>query len=157
MKSDKNLRFGPGVLMIAVLSSAIALTVWSAWSFLPIFRYRRFFHRSTSYYAQIADGCDTILAGHPVSSNDIVYLTPQAVARSAIRLSGDDSSLPNSIRQLSPDFVLVKSNFVSISIPPEREGGFGIIWKRSQMESNLWVLQADNEDEAKIVYREHKP
>ncbi len=112
-------------------------------------------HRSTGYYSQIAHACDSVYQQHPVSSNNIVRFTRLIVVPFRIRLSGNDPSLPRAIKQLNPDWVMVGTNFVSLGIPPERMGGFGVIWK--QLGQKQWALQADGDGVLTTVYQERRP
>jgi hypothetical protein len=117
--------------------------VWFEFPFIvPPFQYLLFVHRSHAYYLRIASACASVLDAHHVSSNDVVNWTPDATERFQLRLSGGDQSLPLIIRRLNPDFVLVGTNWVTISIPPEEGGGFGIIWTQSDEQTDHWDLQA---------------
>jgi hypothetical protein len=77
---------------------------------------------------------------------------------STLRLSPADPSLPRIIRKLHPDDILVWSNRVSVEIPPERMGGFSVIWEQDSLEAGHWLLEATFEGPVtKIVYNEAKP
>jgi hypothetical protein len=137
------------VVVILLLGFVLA---WLEFPFLvPPFQYLLFVHRSQNYYVHVGDACNYILAKNPVTSNDEVRLSRDATLHYAKRIFEDDPSVPGIIRRLSPEFVLIGTNWVSVSIPPERMGGFGIIWEQRGPQTNRWVLQA-GEDELTTVY-----
>jgi hypothetical protein len=105
-----------------------------------------------NYYTKIAQACDLILSEHPVTSNDVVRYSSHLISPFTKRIPGNDPSLPAIIVRLHPDLVLVKTNFVSIIIPPERMGGFGIIWQQNESFPGVWQLQADADGELETVY-----
>ena len=113
--------------------------------------YLRFMGRSTQYYSEIAAACDFVLRQYPVSSNDSPVLI-----QGALPISGSDVKLPEVIRSLHPDFLLVSSNSVYIWILPERMGGFGVIWEHDKMRPNHWTLQSNGDGLQKIVYEAAK-
>jgi hypothetical protein len=92
-----------------------------------------------------------------VTSNDSVRLTRNIISPFTRKLSGKDVSLPKIIRQLHPDFILVRSNSVSISVPPDRTGGFAVLWAPDERQTNLWRLEVGIEGEASTLYQETKP
>ncbi len=114
--------------------------------------YLRFMGRDIRYYSEVASACDLVLREHPVSSNDSVELYRGMFLPCTKRLSGRDVKLPKVIRSLRPDYLLVSSNRVYIWIPPERMGGFGVIWEQDEMRTNYWTLQSNGDGLQKTVY-----
>jgi hypothetical protein len=141
-----------GFVFAVVLLSGLAFLAFALFSS----RYLRFMHKDNTYYSAIAHACDSILLEHPVTSNDVVRFSSHIVVPFRMRISGNDSSLPNIIRQLHPDFVLIGSNYISLTIPPERMGGFGVSWKQDEMRSNYWILESDGDGLVKTLYEEYK-
>jgi hypothetical protein len=143
------------VIKIFLLSSLLLLVfvlVWLEFPFIvPPLQYQLFTHRSGGYYSSIASGCNSVLNAHHVTSNDVVSWTSDATARYELKLPGDDRSLPSIIRRWNPDFVLVGTNYVVVAIPPERMGGFAIVWTQQGQQTDHWVLRA-GDDELTTVY-----
>jgi hypothetical protein len=75
---------------------------------------------------------------------------------SRLKLSGHDTSLPKIIARLDPTDLLVGSNSVSITVPPERMGGFWVMWSSDEKNTNQWKLEVGAEGIHNIVYRETK-
>jgi len=119
--------------------------------------YLRFMHKDAGYYSEIAHACDSIMVQHPPSSTDSVTLYGHMVLPFTLKLSGGDPSLPKIIRALHADHILVSTNRVFIDIPPERMGGFGVIWERDEMRANYWTLQSNGDGLVKTVYEESRP
>jgi hypothetical protein len=118
--------------------------------------YLRFMHRDIRYYSEVAHACDAIMAQHPASSTDSVALSGHMVLPYTLKVSGSDPSLPEIIRALHADHILVSTNRVFIDIPPERMGGFGVIWERDEMRTNHWTLQSNGDGLVKTVYEESR-
>ena len=116
--------------------------------------YLRFMHKDIHYYSEIARACDMVLKQYPVSSNDSVQLSRDMGLPYTKRVSGRDATLPKTIRALHPDYVLVSSNRIYVWIPPERMGGFGVIWEQDDLRTNYWTLRSNGDGLEKIVYEE---
>ena len=138
---------------------AALLLCIAAWRFpflwLPS-PYLRFTHRDANYYSEFSRACDSVLRSHPVTSNDFVRLTSHITLPSRLKLSGHDTSLPKIIARLDPTDLLVGSNSVSITVPPERMGGFWVMWSSDEKNTNQWKLEVGAEGIHNIVYRETK-
>jgi hypothetical protein len=120
-------------------------------------RYLRFMHEDTAYYSQVAHACDAIMQQHPLNFGGSTALSSNMMLLDTLKLSGRDPSLPEIIRALHPDRISVSANQVFINIPPERGGGFGLIWKHGDLETNNWVLQTGADGLIKTVYSERRP
>ena len=71
-----------------------------------------------------------------------------------MKIPGSDRNIPNIIRRLHPDYILVGTNHVSVFIPPEKMGGFGVIWMQDELQTNRWILQTDGDGVLKAIYTE---
>jgi len=140
-------------LIIAVIVIVGFAALMFPFLFMPS-PYLSFMGKDTKYYAQVAHACDSLFQQHPVSSNNSVALYPGMVLPFTLRLSGQDASLPKIIRALHPNEILVSSNRIYIEIPPERMGGFSVIWERTGQNTNQGILQANGKGFDETVYQE---
>ena len=102
--------------------------------------YRTFMSRSQEYYATLATCCESLIA--------------QLAANGSTErlLPGSSQALPDPIRDLQPESVLVKTNGVLIRVRDSR-GSYGITWYRNEMyDGNLWQLETFVEGERRVVY-----
>jgi len=145
--------------IISGLVFGVILLCGLAFLLVPGFhsRYLRFMGKDAAYYTEVAHACDSIMVQHPPSSTDSVTLYAHMVLPYTLKLSGSDPSLPKIIRALHADHILVSTNRVFIDIPPERMGGFGVIWERDEMRTNYWTLQSNGDGLVKTVYEESRP
>ena len=128
------------ILLLVTAALLLGWTVWQCPYLIPFLRYRRFVGRDRSYYERIALACDSVFLRFPVTSNDVVRLTSRIAMSYRRKVSGNDPALPDVIKELRPNWVMVGTNFVSISVPPERQGGFGVLW----IQDELFPVHADN-------------
>jgi hypothetical protein len=142
-----------GLVIGAVLVCGVAFLAFTLFSS----RYLRFMGKDAAYFTEVAHACDSIMVQHPPSSTDSVTLYGHMVLPFTLKLSGSDPSLPKIIRALHADHILVSTNRVFIDIPPERMGGFGVIWERDEMRTNYWTLQSNGDGLVKTVYEESRP
>ena len=142
-----------GLVVGAVLVCGVVFLAFTLFSS----RYLRFMGKDVAYFTEVAHACDSIMAQHPPSSTDSVTLYGHMVLPYTLKLSGSDPSLPKIIRALHADHILVSTNRVFIDIPPERMGGFGVIWERDEMRTNHWTLQSNGDGLVKTVYEESRP
>ena len=142
-----------GLVVGAVLVCGVVFLAFTLFSS----RYLRFMGKDVAYFTEVAHACDSIMVQHPPSSTDFVTLYAHMVLPYTLKLSGSDPSLPKIIRALHADHILVSTNRVFIDIPPERMGGFGVIWERDEMRTNHWTLQSNGDGLVKTVYEESRP
>lgn len=102
-----------------------------------------FLSQSPSYYLQVAQECDKLAAR---ASTDI---------SSPRRLAGNDSSLPQLIRDLQPSYVLVGTNGVGIRVGAGR-GAYWMGWSSNPMDPTLWELEASFEGSRRTVFSQRK-
>jgi hypothetical protein len=99
--------------------------------------YSRFRHQSKAYYAEYAQGCDSLLAQHPLGTNRF------------IEVPATDATLPQIIRDLRPSKIVVSTNRVWLSAG----GQFGIAWEPEvEGQTNVWVLRTIIESHVRSVY-----
>jgi|SRR5688572_30701050 len=105
--------------------------------------YLRFMHKSERYYSELARACDSVLAAHPLGTNEF------------IRISGTDPSLPERIRDLQPSRVTISSNRVHLMVGVGR-GGFGISWEQDETQPNVWTINTFAESLQRVAYAEKR-
>jgi len=118
------------ILLVGTLVGLVALVLTSCG---PTVGYWRFLARTQAYYDQVAGACDILLAEHLLDM-------PCKLAGNKLGL------LPSVLVKLSPSFVTVDTNAVSLLVG----GGFDsyqVLWTSSGT-NRLWVLK---------VYREGSP
>ena len=140
--------------IIFVAACAVALVFFTVT--LMSSRYLAFMHRDAAYFSDVAHACDAIRLQHPPGSNDSVTLYGKMTLSCTLKVSGRDPSLPMIIRALHPDHILVSTNRVFIDIPPERAGGFAVIWQLDENQPDRWTLQTSGDGLVKTVYEERK-
>ena len=113
--------------------------------------------KNPAYFSEVAHACNLIMEQHPPSSTDSVRLYGNMVLPYTLKLSGRDPSLPKIIRALHADNILVSTNRLYIDIPPERMGGFAVIWERDEVRTNYWTLHSNGDGLDKTVYDEVRP
>ncbi len=143
--------------ILLALGAIVIFCIVAVVLFIGSSPYLRFTHKGIGYYSEVAHACDSVLQQHQVSSNDTVTLNSGMVLPYTQKLSGSDASLPKIIGALHPSEILVSSNRVFIEIPPERMGGFAVIWERDEMRTNYWALQSNGDGLVKTVYEESRP
>jgi hypothetical protein len=85
--------------------------------------YTRFCWRGHKYYARVADACDQLVAQAEPAEREIRH--------------GKLQSLPDVLRELSPDYVKISSNVVLVRV----ESGL-IIWAPGESSRACWNLTA---------------
>jgi hypothetical protein len=123
---------------VSISSLALSLTCCA-----PSTGYQQFVSKSPRYYLQVADACDKLAAQ---ASTDLA---------SAHRLAGTDSSLPELVRDLHPDYVLIGTNGVGMRIGVGR-GSYWIGWSSNPMDATLWELEASVEGSRRTVFSQRK-
>jgi len=125
-----------------------ALVVVVVLSFLalggdPTFRFR---HRSERYYVEFTKTCDSILAAHPLGTNQ------------AIEIPITGRSLPRIIRELPPFKIEVRPHCLWILAGGTgHANGYGITWEpRDESQTNVWALRTILESHERIVYVRHE-
>jgi hypothetical protein len=133
-------RFISGLLLgIAIVGFIVALLIYGT-------PYQRFMRNGPSYYAELAQACESLLQLYPVDGKAIVELP-----------GVNGLLLPEAIRKLYPESVIVSKDRVWISLDssPESET-VGIAWQRDPTETNSWSLKAYQNGTAVTVYPQRK-
>ena len=102
--------------------------------------YRAFVDNTPRFYAQLAVECDGLLPRGRVTE-----------AAETHKLARDTNSLPPLIRALNPDSILIDTNLVLLRIGTG-VFSFGIVWRQSDDDADLWVLSAYTEGSRREVY-----
>jgi len=77
------------------------------------------------------------------------------VAWDETRITPRDPSLPDAVRALRPDEILLAPNRVFIGFGVGRLA-WGIIWEQDDTQTNRWTLYSNAEGLVKTVYEERK-
>ena len=107
--------------------------------------YQKFMNQNQQYYAQVAGGCDELLAKVPTS-----FTNGQAI-------KGDNESIPAILRQLSANEITLETNRIHILIHDSRLG-YGIVWELSDYNNTAapWELTTYAEGMRKVVFSTRK-
>jgi hypothetical protein len=139
--SVKHMRVPPiakfPLLFVALLAAFILV--------LPILGHPQHFafrHRSPGYYAEFARACDSLLAQHPIGTNEIVEIPV------------NDQSIPSIIRQVHPFRIKLATNWVWILAWGEGHAdGVGITWEpQNEGQTSVWALLTTAEGHTRTVY-----
>jgi hypothetical protein len=105
-------------------------------------KYRRFKNQNPKYHADVAAACDSMLANHPLGTNQYM------------ELSVTDASLPEIIRNLHPEKIKLSTNWVWIWVDSSRSDGLAITWEpRDEAHTNIWnLIISYGEGSSKAVY-----
>lgn len=103
--------------------------------------HRKFLGRDQTYYAQVAEACDSLRKAQTIAPDAFVTM------------SGSEKSIPRIIRDLDPGKIIITQNAVTILVGQGRPT-FGITWKQDDSSgTNLWTLSTAVEGDSKVVYR----
>jgi hypothetical protein len=130
----------------------------------PGSRYRRFHAQDSAYYSRLAHACDSVLQQHPQFTKHsqasgkqlpalMLWMDANDVVWEQVRLSPQDASLPDAVRVLHPDEVLLAPKRVFLGFGVGRVG-WSIIWEQDEIQTNTWTLQSNAEGLVKKVYAE---
>jgi hypothetical protein len=90
--------------------------------------YIRFQKHSQTYYSNLAQACNTVLAEHPIGTNKVVEIPVT------------DPSLPKPITDLHPIKIEVSSHGFWMLLISDSRNGIGVGWGPKWDNTNLWVL-----------------
>lgn len=107
--------------------------------------YLTFMHRDQGYFAQVADGCEQLRQQSYIADGK------------DLRISGDDRSLPDILRELKARSFLVRANGVYAQIGPERAGGFELAWEQDEHDRSMWSLFTNGDGLIKVVFSRRQP
>jgi hypothetical protein len=101
----------------------------------------RFLSRDQSYYAQVAQACDSLRKAQTIAPDGFVTMT------------GSEESISKIIRDLNPGKIIITQKGVTILVGRGRPD-FGITWKQDDsFGTNQWTLSTAVEGDSKVVYR----
>jgi hypothetical protein len=106
-------------------------------------KFRRFKHQSAKYHAEVATGCDFMLAQYAIGTN-----------YHGIDVSVTDAGLPQIIRCLHPIKIKLATNWAWILVDGTHTDGLNITWEpQDEMHTNIWNLVICNgEGPSEVVY-----
>lgn len=125
--------------------------------------YHRFHNHDVAYYSRLADACDTMLqqrtnytqhtkpATGGSEDGPFIWLDANNVVWNDIRLGPDDPKLPEAVRALHPDEVLIQPDRVFIGFGIGRMG-WAVIWEQDEVNTKRWTLFSNAEGAVKTVY-----
>jgi hypothetical protein len=128
-----------GVCIVVIFCAMTALLS----SCGPSPSYVRFRLYSQRYYADVADGCDALLAASNITSDKR-------------KIAGDDRSLPPVLRDLHPAYVLVSTNSVGLRIKT-RLGPYWVGWIQSDLDRTTWQLKINAEGLSRVLFSRQQP
>lgn len=105
--------------------------------------YEDFASRQTSYFAEVAHACDSLLTAH------------QGMTNRFLKLAGNAQSLPDAVRRLNASEVRVYPNRVWIGFDAEKDA-FAILWEAQSDDPQSWTLITDLDGYLNPVYVERK-
>ena len=123
--------------------------------------YWRFHRRGPAYYSRLGHACDAVLRDHPhftkhaegsgkLRQEMMLWMDDNNVAWEQTRLSATDASLPDVVRELHPDEILLSPNRVWLGFGLGRVA-WSITWQRDDVHTNKWTLQSNGDGLVKIV------
>ncbi len=136
-----HMRTFPNILGIGLVAVFIIGFVWFV-SFLvnPNPQYFGLQHKSAKYYADFTAACDSVLAEHPLGTNE------------AIKIPVTDPSLPKIITGLRPIRIQVSPQRVWMILGSDSHAGFGLAWEPQMNDTNVWVLHTIAEGLDTVIY-----
>jgi hypothetical protein len=102
---------------------------------------RRIEHQNSSYYAELAKGCDVFLKLKQLEPNALYISDATNIAT---------SHLPSIITDLKPDEIIYTTEGVSVGLGK----GSWIGWDRDKSRTNIWKMTVSYHGKEKTVYEE---
>jgi hypothetical protein len=126
------------MLVVAVILVLVIGLLW----FLPMFQshYIQLQHKSPEYYAELATACDSILAKHPLGTNEVIWIPVT------------DPSLPAVIKDLHPLKLQVNPRRVWMLLDSDSRAGIGLEWQPKWEDTNVWKLDIVAESLETVLY-----
>ncbi|MEY2428926.1 MAG: hypothetical protein QOJ40_1811 [Verrucomicrobiota bacterium] len=154
------------LLILAALFIAVVVAFYFS-PFGPGDPYHRFHQKSVDYYSRLASACDSVLREHPHFTRysetsgqkgeaTFTWSDPNGVSWNQVRLSPIDSSLPDLVRELHPDYILLAPSRVFIGFGVGGRLAWSIWWVQDDMETNRWILHSNGEGLLRRVYERKK-
>jgi hypothetical protein len=127
------------ILAVVLVLVCIIGFLW----FLPNLLNPQYFglrHKSAKYYADYTAACDSVLAAHPLGTNE------------SIKIPVTDPSLPKIMTDLHPIRIEVSSQRVWMLLGSDSHAGFGLTWDPQWDNTNIWVLHTTAESLDTVIY-----
>jgi hypothetical protein len=128
--------------IILVTGLVVAFIIGFIW-FLPNLLNTQYFglrHKSAKFYADFMAACDSVLAAHPLGTNE------------AIMIPVTDPSLPKIITDLHPIKINVSPQRFWMLLGSDSHAGFGLAWEPQWNDTNIWILHTIAESESTVIY-----
>ena len=97
-------------------------------------------HKSTKYYTVFTSACDSVLAAHPLGTNEAIWIP------------FTDPTLPRIITDLHPIKIQVNPQRFWMLLGSDSHAGFGLEWHPKWDNTNVWVLDTVAESEETDIY-----
>lgn len=133
-------------LRITLVVSVVVVCTIAFLLFLPNLINPQYFglrHKSAKWYADFTAACDSVLANHPVGTNN--RMEP-------FEIPVTDPSLPKIITDLRPIRIQVGTHAIWMLLGSESHNGFGLTWDPQWGNTNIWVLHTTAESEDTVIY-----
>jgi hypothetical protein len=123
---------------IVLISAVVILGLF--WLLTMRSHYIRLQHKSHGYYVELAAACDSVLATHPLGTNEVIWI------------SVTDTSLPAAIRDLHPLKLQVNPHRVWMLLDSDSHAGIGLEWQPKWEDTNVWKLDIVAESFETVLY-----
>lgn len=127
------------ILAVVLVLACIIGFLW----FLPNMLNPQYFglrHKSAKYYADYTAACDSVLAAHPLGTNE------------SIKIPVTDPALPKIMTDVHPIRIEVSSQRVWMLLVSDSRAGFGLTWNPQWDNTNIWVLHTTAESHDTVIY-----
>ena len=131
--------------LISVVAVVLACLIGFLW-FLPNLLNPQYFglrHKSAKWYADFTAACDSVIASHPLGTNDPIM---------GIAIPITDPSLPKIITDLHPLKIQVGPQRFWMLLVADSHAGFGLTWDPKWDDTNTWVLHTTAESLDTVIY-----
>jgi|GEM_PF-3076399 hypothetical protein len=125
---------------ILVMTVVMAFVIGLFWLLTMRSHYIRLQHKSREYYVELAAACDSILAKHPLGTNEVIWIPVT------------DASLPTVVRDLHPLKLQVNPQRVWMLLDYDSHAGIGLEWQPKWDDINIWKLDIVAEGFETVIY-----
>jgi hypothetical protein len=128
------------ILIVTVLVFVAFIGIFCS---LPNLLNRRYFglrHKNAKWYANFTEACDSVLAEHPLGTNEAIWIPVT------------DASVPKIIKDLHPIKLQVNPQRVWMLLGSDSHAGFGLEWHPKWNDPNVWVLDTVAESMETDIY-----
>ena len=131
--------------LISVVAVVLACIIGFLW-FLPNLINPQYFglrHKSAKWYADFTAACDSVIASHPLGTNDPIM---------GIAIPITEPLLPKIITDMHPFKIQVGPQRFWMGLVSDSHAGFGLTWDPKWDDTNIWVLHTTAESEDTVIY-----